>query len=453
VQSYKFVIQPDAWESSSDRSIAFTAKNDTTVQWKYYNNFAPAGAKITADVLFSLKLQALEQAGMFNRAIGDKIAVTGAKGWPPSGFNPLTDFDTTAQMLKMTYDPDTKVWNLIESFTKFPKEVITYKYYLAWDSSRVNSSSPNHIDSLALSDGWEEPGVTGGADRSYTYSDQVQQLVAGDFGSETQFFNSLHWKSAIKHPIQVTFNVNMAPAASAATNPNTLFRPGLDTVYVQFDGCLTAVTQAKTMWGTDNRLMLTDTDGDGKYTGTWNLKAPTLNQFCYRIVYTSPGVAGGIENGSGSAVRGRRYYQYVHPTAVYADSATWPATYTLAEMPWMLDNLTIEDPPDLDNATVGVTKNNSNAITYELRQNYPNPFNPSTVVTYSVPQKAYVKIVVFNILGQKVATLFDREQNAGTHSISWNAQNDYGHVLGSGVYFMKMQAGSFNQVRKMIFMK
>jgi hypothetical protein len=449
-QEFKYVIQPSTWESTGNRSFIFSSLSDTTIEWKYFNDFPPQGPKVTADVLFSLKLQALENSGMFNRAIGDKIAVTGAKGWPPSDFNPLTDFDTTSTMLKMTYDPDLKEWDLVESFTKYPNEVLKYKYYIAWDSSRVDSASANYIPGLQLSDGWEEPGVTGGADRSYKYTSDVQQVVPGDFGSETQFFNSLHWKSAITTPIQVTFNINMAPATNSATNPNTLFVPGTDTLYVQFDGCLTAVTQGMTMWGTDNRLMLSDVDGDGIYTGTWNLKAPSLNQFCYRLVYTSSGIDGGIENGSGSAVQGRRYYQYVHPLTVTADGATWPATYSLTEMPWMLDNLTIEDPPDMNTIT-GVGDNNSNIVTsFELKQNYPNPFNPTTVITYAVPQNGHVSIDVFNVLGQKVSTLVNQEQIAGTHSISWNAAES---GLSSGMYMYRMQAGTFSQVKKMLLTK
>ncbi|HLP16101.1 MAG TPA: T9SS type A sorting domain-containing protein [Bacteroidota bacterium] len=443
-QEYKFVIQPDKWESIGNRSFTFNSTNDTTIQWKYYNNFPPSGPKVTANVLFALKLQALENAGLFNRALGDKVAVTGAKGWPPSTFT----FATEPTMLKMTYDPDQKEWDLLESFTKYPKEVLTYKYYIAWDSTRVDSTKPTFIRGLQLSNGWEEPGVTGGADRSYIFTDKTQQAVAGDFGSTTQFFNSLHWKSAIQTPLSVKFTVDMAPATSSVTNPSTLFRPGIDTVYVQFDGCITTVSQGKTMWGTDNRIMLTDPDGDGKYTGTWNLKAPSLNQFCYRLVYTSP--SGDITNGSGSAVKGRRYYQYIQPTKVLADSAQWPATFALAEVAWKLDNLTIEDPPNLDKVTAVENEHSSLPVSYNLMQNYPNPFNPSTIISYSVPEKVFVTLSVYNVLGQVVATLVRQEQTAGTHAINWNVS---GLNLSSGLYLLHLQAGSFTDVKKMLFMK
>ena len=442
-QSFKFVIQsPETWESTSNRSFTFRGKADTTIFWYYFNNAPPSGPVVNAYVLFLLKLDALEKSGLFNRALGDKVAVTGAKGWPPTGFT----FDTEPTMLKMTYDATNKEWQLIESFSLFPNTVFPYKYYINWDTSRVNPASPNYIPGLTLTDGWEEPGTTGGADRRYTYTSQSLQTVPGDFGAEQQYFNSIHWKGAITKPIQVTFNINMNPATVVATNPlSALFRPGIDTAYIQFDGSLMPITQGFTMWGTDNRLMLSDPDGNGVYSVTSNLVAPTLYQACFRIVYTSS--SGEVWNGSGSAIRGRRYYQYVHPTAVYADSAAWPATYSFAVLDWMNDSLTIEDPPNL-NVITDVEAQSALPATYALEQNYPNPFNPSTVLTYSLPEKAHVRIEVFNLLGERVASLFDQEQFAGVHSVVWNARG-----VGSGIYFAKMQAGSFTEVRKMVLLR
>lgn len=450
-QSFKYVIQPETWESSSNRSFTFTANilnvtGDTTLHWVYFNNLKPQGAKVTANLLFRLKLDALEKAGMFNRALGDKIAITGAKGWPPSTFS----FDTEPAMLKMTYNSDLEEWNLYETFSKFPAESIPYKYYIAWDTSRVDTASPNFIPGLMLSDGWEEPGVTGGADRTYIYTDQTEQIVQGDFGADQQFFNSLHPNGVITNPIKVTFRINMAPAASETTNPTaTLFRPGIDTVYVQFDGCLVSVTQGKTMWGTDNRLMLADADGDGVYTGTYDLNPPTFNQFCYRIVYTSP--TGEVWNGTGSAVRGRRYYQYVKPVSI--NPVVYPDTYELAKMDWMTSELTIEDLPDLGEVTDVKDNHAGIPLQYKLAQNYPNPFNPTTMITYTVPERGAVKLEIFDILGRKVATLFNAEQFAGTHSLEWNSTNDSGARVTSGVYLLKMQAGNFTKVKKMLLVK
>lgn len=85
---------------------------------------------------------------------------------------------------------------------------------------------------------------------------------------------------------------------------------------------------------------------------------------------------------------------------------------------------------------------------YRLDNNYPNPFNPSTRITYQIPEKAQVSIKVFNALGKEIVTLVDEPKSAGTHSVGFDAAG-----LPSGVYFYTIQAGSFHESRKMIFLK
>ena len=93
---------------------------------------------------------------------------------------------------------------------------------------------------------------------------------------------------------------------------------------------------------------------------------------------------------------------------------------------------------------------------FVLEQNYPNPFNPSTKIKYSVPsvianevkQSQFVTIKVFDILGNKVATLVNEEKPAGTYEIQWNASQ-----LPSGIYFYKLHAGNFVETKKMILLK
>jgi flagellar hook assembly protein FlgD len=64
-----------------------------------------------------------------------------------------------------------------------------------------------------------------------------------------------------------------------------------------------------------------------------------------------------------------------------------------------------------------------------------------------------VKIEVYNVLGKKVATLVNQVQVAGTHSVAWNSQKDDGSKVTSGVYFLRMQAGSFSEIKKMVLLK
>jgi hypothetical protein len=451
-QSYKFVVDGSNWENTSDRSFTFSnnvinTMQDTTISWVYFNNMPPSGPQVSSTVNFRLRLDALEKAGLFNRGLGDRVGVTGAKGWPPSGF----DFETDPAMLKMTFVPSIQEWVLSEPFTMFPGNQIIYKYYIAWDTSRVDTSSPNYIPGLNLSDGWEEPGVTGGGNRMYTFQNASDQTTPGDFGADQEFFNSLHPNSVITNPITLTFHVDMNPAANATTNPtNTLFRPGIDTAYIQFDGCLVPITQGKSMWGTDNRIMMNSPNSDGIYTASIDLTPPTFFQVCYRIVYTSPD--GEVENGGGTNM-GRRYYQYIVPTSVSGSTVTWPSSFDLAQVEWVQNNLTVENPPDLG-AISGINDANSKLPhEYVLYQNYPNPFNPTTTITYALPKTSNVKIEIFNVLGQRIATLINQEQTAGTHSLEWNAMNSHNSNVTSGVYFLRMQAGTFTNVRKMMLMR
>jgi hypothetical protein len=86
--------------------------------------------------------------------------------------------------------------------------------------------------------------------------------------------------------------------------------------------------------------------------------------------------------------------------------------------------------------------------TYYLFQNYPNPFNPITVIGYQLPIRNDVEISVYNTLGEKIITLLSEIQEAGYHSVQWNASD-----FASGIYYYKIKAGAFISVKKMILLK
>lgn len=90
---------------------------------------------------------------------------------------------------------------------------------------------------------------------------------------------------------------------------------------------------------------------------------------------------------------------------------------------------------------------------FDLSQNHPNPFNPVTTISYSVARKTNVNISVFNILGQKVATLVDGEVAAGPQEARWEGVDDNGSNVASGIYFYKMITDDFIETRKMALMR
>ena len=90
---------------------------------------------------------------------------------------------------------------------------------------------------------------------------------------------------------------------------------------------------------------------------------------------------------------------------------------------------------------------------FALEQNYPNPFNPSTEIQFSIPARSSVRMEVFDMSGQLIATLFDEEMAAGTYKATWSGEGASGRTVASGVYLYRIQAGSFVATRKMVLVK
>jgi len=90
---------------------------------------------------------------------------------------------------------------------------------------------------------------------------------------------------------------------------------------------------------------------------------------------------------------------------------------------------------------------------FALKQNFPNPFNPITSIAFEMPSDQNVRLTVYNMLGQNVRTLVNDQRSAGRYTILWDGRDDAGHMVGSGVYFYQIQAGSFTKTAKMVFLK
>ncbi|MCU7497347.1 MAG: T9SS type A sorting domain-containing protein [Ignavibacteria bacterium] len=85
---------------------------------------------------------------------------------------------------------------------------------------------------------------------------------------------------------------------------------------------------------------------------------------------------------------------------------------------------------------------------YSLAQNYPNPFNPSTTLSYKLPEKSFVSLKVFDLLGREVATLVNSEQGAGSYKVEFNASN-----IPSGIYLYMLRTDNFQETKKMVLLK
>lgn len=105
------------------------------------------------------------------------------------------------------------------------------------------------------------------------------------------------------------------------------------------------------------------------------------------------------------------------------------------------------------NSVTGVSEEPIVISDFNLYQNYPNPFNPSTQISYDIPSNTYVKLSIFNIIGQEVAQLVNSNQQAGRYNIVWNGTDNSGKELSSGVYIYSLKAGGLTLTKKMLLTK
>lgn len=125
--------------------------------------------------------------------------------------------------------------------------------------------------------------------------------------------------------------------------------------------------------------------------------------------------------------------------------------YSIAAGGTLIDNYTILASP------ISIKDEEQETVKeFFLHANYPNPFNQGTVITFEVPNRSEgerVNLTIYNILGMAVRSLLNGYLAGGEHKIVWQGDNDRGQVVSSGVYFLRLESGSFVQTRKMIMMR
>ncbi len=105
---------------------------------------------------------------------------------------------------------------------------------------------------------------------------------------------------------------------------------------------------------------------------------------------------------------------------------------------WLLKDLT----------GVSGNKHSQTAKEFSLSQNYPNPFNPTTSISFALPKASHVSLKIIDIIGREIATIVSEELPAGSYTRQWNAEN-----MPSGIYFYRLQAGSYTQTKKLVLLK
>jgi parallel beta-helix repeat protein len=242
------------------------------------------------------------------------------------------------------------------------------------------------------------------------------------------------WATSKVFSINNTIIGNTSPTGSGLYFRDTASFTGINTLLWNTGGSEISTVN-------NGRIALSYSDVQFGFAGTGNINSdPLLNS-------TNIDSLGMLKSGSPciNAGSGRQIVSGSVLTAPLIDF--YGNIHGVAQRP---DIGAVEDGTFINDPTWGVKELFTNRLpeAFELSQNYPNPFNPSTTIRYALPSSSQVKLVIYDLLGREITTLVDEEQSAGWKEVQWN-----GSAFSSGIYFYKLQAGDFVEVKKLMLLK
>lgn len=434
--AYKYVTTTEDttlidWEGAIDNRLdTLKSVEDVTLDVAFWDSIPAPATAITANVLFKVDVTPMLELGAFDPTLGDTLQIRG-------GFNGWSDSDPENSIMRESIGSLTQ-YELTVPITAVAGEELAYKFFIQYNDQNKTRVVPES--------GWEEPATTGGANRFYAFTDQVQQEV------ETKFFNDIFIEDVIPEgttvSIELTANMKFALADAELGLPadGPLQMDAQDPIWRFISGTPNVNDDA-------TALVYEDTAGDSVFTLTFDLAGPAPNWIQYKLQW-----AGQDEEGSDTQATGRRRVRYIRKNG----DGTWPATFKMGLDVWNSkpgtplvveerDGEPIDDP--LPTSVERELVNSAIPVEFQLNQNYPNPFNPTTTFHYAVQKASHVSIIVYNQLGQEVTRLVDSYQPAGTYKIIWNASDINNQVLPTGIYFYVMKAADFHSTRRLLLLK
>lgn len=423
--SFKFVYSSGAasagtWEDDPNRTY-LVPEQDSSVFFDYWNRTNPNIQTGTGDLNFTVDMSVMIELGLFDPS-EDSVQIRG-------GFNGWTDADPAQSQMSQNLVNDS-LYFITHSFSNEPFGNKPYKYFIKF----IN---PTGLDTL-WTDGYERPIPRGGDNR--------QVLFAGDASKDTSdYYDGVQpdWVIPAGTNLQVKFTVDMNPAM----DPNLQavpFDPAQDTLFWINEEPAFVRSQE---WVDVNemRVLKLEAQGSGIYSATLSIKEPAFNAFEYRYAWHKGSDASWVFEPEALGTFHTYRVRFVGQDA----ARSFPVNPW--EMPmdtWTNNAVKTDQETDPYNSLTGLTNENVKPNTYSLSQNYPNPFNPSTTIKFSIQKTEKVSLKIYNLLGQEVTTLINRELAAGSYSYEFDASR-----LSSGVYFYSIKAGSFVQTKKMMLLK
>ncbi len=453
---YKYYITdpangPLSWESVDNRILPRPV-GDSTLYWKFWNNVTtkPPTGTDTSAVSFTANLLSAVNRNSFK--LGDTVMVQ--FGWSNTATSITTDTMIRQGVSGYTYKSKTGMKVIGTKIDATGKTPLYYSYYRVTSG---NAQKEIYYDfNFAGSDN------TQAERRSVAVTSKT--LVVND--TSTNLTNSRRmpfWRNQkqLARNVAVTVTCDLRPAYWQVSTGDTLTdiqgafsitkadRANIWVWGVNINGPMTTgwATWGTTLGADTNRTMYDNgthgdkVSGDHIYTRIVNLYKDSLqlgnNTVGQEFKF---GIRGG-DNEGGKGGYGNNHVENIDdssPTATLDNQfgSINPNFYKN----WNYDTKT---------AVTGVaTADGLIPMVYSLEQNYPNPFNPTTTIKYSLPNAGKVMLTVYNVLGQEVLTLVNGTQNAGVYTATFDASR-----LASGMYIYRIEAGSFNAVKKMMLVK
>jgi len=419
------------WESGNNRGYTVPTGGGS-VPVAYYDYDTVVNTPISANILWQVDMNTYEQLGWFRPDLKDTMQVRGPfNGWGGQ------------KMALNGFTPG--VYELLASYSGTSFDQLPFKFYMQLDSVTAASRFPGFSTDM---DGvrYDHPAETGDGNRTFN----VQN--GGDIATPLFYFSSINPKGIIPagDTVTVTLHANMGPA----TRYIIPFNPATDTVTIVFHDALSRFAQAKLQGSFPDLRMSRVSPSDSVFWVSFNLIGPAHYNMLYTIRYSQ---AGGTTVDQGGGLGGANPFisRYIQPLSfgktrmTAATTTTWPRSYSTPADNWQKDKPLFAETPPFPIVN-GVTEEVGLGIpsAYRLLQNYPNPFNPATRIRYTIPERSHVSLTVYNLLGQEIATVVSQDQAAGNYVALFEANR-----LATGVYFYRLQAGKFLDVKKMLLVR
>ena len=387
---------------------------------RFWLNTDPNVQLGSGNILFGVDMSVMEETGIYD-PVTDSVQIRG-------GFNGWNDSNPDDSRMNQDF-LDPALWDIQIPFDQVEVGAVqNYKYFVSLEDTGD-----------IWEDGYERPLSQGGGNRDIEFMAEENQ----DAG--TYYYDDIHtdWVVPEGTTLEVTFSVDMTDAADANLQA-VPFDPAEDEVYWLPEQPAFARVMNWVDSDTMTVLQLTDDNSDMVYEGTLMVDGPAWNGFEYRYIFRDAS-----EGTFTQEPAGFEDWAYRVRYASMTGARAFDSPYSMPMDTWLnQEDKEAESETQPAGWVNSVRDLDELANSFELSQNYPNPFNPSTLIKFAIPQTSDVSLRIYNILGQEVRTLVNREMKAGSYEVTFNANE-----LASGIYFYSIQAGNYTATKKMMLLK